>query len=74
MNMTACIGSAAMLLDWTHERTPESDEIQCVPSHSLRLALPLTLYARTCRIIPTLFPKDSCRLKFTERKPIVVSA
>ena len=30
MHMNAVIGSAAMLLDWTHEKTPESDEIQYV--------------------------------------------
>ncbi|GAA5872505.1 hypothetical protein JCM8547_006932 [Rhodosporidiobolus lusitaniae] len=30
MHMSAVIGSAAMLLDWEHERTPESDEIQII--------------------------------------------
>lgn len=28
--MNAIIGSAAMLMDWTHERTVDSDEIQQV--------------------------------------------
>ncbi|GAA5959567.1 hypothetical protein JCM21900_003200 [Sporobolomyces salmonicolor] len=30
MHMSAVIGSAAMLLNWEHERTPESDEIQII--------------------------------------------
>ncbi|BGP67982.1 Cytochrome P450 61 [Rhodotorula toruloides] len=30
MHMSAVIGSAAMLMDWEHERTPESDEIQII--------------------------------------------
>ncbi|ORY90828.1 cytochrome P450 [Leucosporidium creatinivorum] len=30
MHMTACLGSAAMLMDWTHKKTPESDEIRIV--------------------------------------------
>jgi C-22 sterol desaturase len=47
MHMSAVIASASMLLNWEHEITPESEEIQ---------------------IIATLFPKDGCRLKFTERK------
>ncbi|GAA5896182.1 hypothetical protein JCM6882_008512 [Rhodosporidiobolus microsporus] len=30
MHMSAVIGSAAMLLDWEHEKTPESEEIQII--------------------------------------------
>ena len=30
MHMTAVIGSAAMLLDWEHAKTPESEEIQII--------------------------------------------
>ncbi|GAA6053718.1 hypothetical protein JCM3770_003182 [Rhodotorula araucariae] len=30
LHMSAVIGSAAMLLNWKHERTPESDEIQII--------------------------------------------
>ncbi|GAA5977138.1 hypothetical protein JCM11641_001312 [Rhodosporidiobolus odoratus] len=30
MHMSAVIGSAAMLMNWEHERTPESDEIQII--------------------------------------------
>ncbi|KAL8280890.1 hypothetical protein RQP46_006569 [Phenoliferia psychrophenolica] len=30
MHMNAVVGSAAMLMDWTHEKTPESDEIQII--------------------------------------------
>lgn len=28
MHMSAVIGSAAVMMDWTHERTAESDEMQ----------------------------------------------
>lgn len=42
MHMSAVIGSAALLMDWTHEKTPQSDEIQLRrPTRSL---FPLNLY------------------------------
>lgn len=66
--MTACIGSAAILMDWTHERTPESDEIQYVSLSLSSLArLARSSNELSNRIIATLFPKDGCRLKFTPR-------
>ncbi|KDE08747.1 C-22 sterol desaturase [Microbotryum lychnidis-dioicae p1A1 Lamole] len=30
MHMTACLGTAALLMDWEHEKTAESDEIQII--------------------------------------------
>jgi C-22 sterol desaturase len=30
MHLTATLGTASVLLDWHHERTPDSDEIQVV--------------------------------------------
>lgn len=30
MHMSAVIGAAAMMMDWTHEKTKDSDDIQCV--------------------------------------------
>jgi len=30
MHMSAVIGSAAVLMDWTHEKTPESDDMQII--------------------------------------------
>lgn len=35
MHMSATMASAAVLMDWTHELTPESDGIQYVPSPPL---------------------------------------
>jgi C-22 sterol desaturase len=63
MHMSATMASASVLMNWTHEKTADSDEIQCVhcaPYHCLSLMT-------ACRIIATLFPKDGCRLKFTPR-------
>ena len=67
LHLTSVLGAAAATMDWSHERTKDSDEIQCVQIPSLlleRFADRSSLY----RIICTLFPKDGCRLKFTKRQ------
>jgi C-22 sterol desaturase len=33
MHLAATLGTAAVLMDWEHERTPDSDEIQVIAGY-----------------------------------------
>lgn len=63
MHLAATLGTASVTMDWEHERTPESDQVQYV------LNLPNEPQSLHYRVIATIFPKDGLRLKFTPRAP-----
>lgn len=47
MHMTAVIGSAAMLMNWEHAKTPESEEIQIIATLFPKVSqIPYSLLAR----------------------------
>jgi len=37
MHLAATLGTASVLMDWEHERTPDSDEIQVIAGYVLPL-------------------------------------
>lgn len=68
MNIAISVSNAITMMEWEHEVTPLSDEVECVFFFtSFSSYIPSMLITIT-RIIATLFPKDGCRLKLRPRE------
>lgn len=67
MHLAATLGTASVLMDWKHERTELSDEVQVIAAYVLSSSSPWTGLKLTS--LHSIFPKDHCLLKFTPRAP-----
>lgn len=66
MHLTATLGTASVLMNWEHERTKDSDEIQVVAAYVYSQSIS-TGWGQG--LTGSIFPKDDLRLKFTARAP-----
>lgn len=67
MHLAATLGTASVLMDWKHERTELSDEVQVIAAYVLSSSSPWR--GLTLTLLHSIFPKDHCLLKFTPRTP-----
>ena len=65
MNTALVLANAAVMIDFEHVRTPQSEQTECVPPSLC--AYGANADGLRCRMIATIFPKDGCWLKMKPR-------